>query len=295
MKICITGANGMLGEKCATMLSERYSVCASDIGDSLLYPIAIPYLQLDISDYNAMKRLIKKVNPDVIINCAAYTDVDGAEEHRESAWKVNVEGIENIVKAAEPLKSHIIHISTDYVFDGVNGPYSEEDEPKPINYYGETKLASEKVLEEYPFNWTIIRTNIIYGNSYNQKASFVNWVINKLQNNDKINIVNDQFGNPTWADGLAMAINKIIEKQASGIYHYGGADYLNRFEFTLKITDAYNLNNKNISKITTRSLGQLAKRPYKAVLISEKIANELGAKLFTIQEALNAIKLKEES
>lgn len=290
MNILITGANGMLGEKCVELLSHSHTVIASDLGEKLLCSNSIPYKMIDITDEESIISCIRESKPDVVVNCAAYTDVDGAEKFKDLAWNVNVEGVKNLVSAINPIGCHLIHISSDYVFDGSNGPYTEEDETNPVNYYGETKLASEKLLEDSGVSWTIIRTNVLFGNSHFQEASFVHWVINKIQNHEVIRIVNDQFGNPTWADGLAQAIELIIDKKAYGLYHYGGLDYVNRFEFALEIAAIFSLDPTFVRATTTRALGQSAKRPYKSGLISDKIKKELDVKIFTIKEALNAMK-----
>ncbi|RKY56113.1 MAG: dTDP-4-dehydrorhamnose reductase [Candidatus Neomarinimicrobiota bacterium] len=290
MNILITGANGMLGEKCVELLSHSHSVIASDLGEKLLCSSSVPYRMIDITDEEAIISCIRELKPDVVLNCAAYTDVDGAEKFKDLAWNVNVEGVKNLVSAINPIGSHLIHISSDYVFDGSNGPYTEEDETNPINYYGETKLASEKLLETLEVSWTIIRTNVLFGNSHFQEASFVHWVVKKIRNHEKIRVVNDQFGNPTWIDGLAQAIEVIIDKKAYGLYHYGGLDYVNRFEFALEIAAIFSLDPTFVRVTTTRALGQSARRPYKAGLISDKIEKELDVKIFTIKEALNAMK-----
>ncbi|MBN2600901.1 MAG: SDR family oxidoreductase, partial [Candidatus Marinimicrobia bacterium] len=184
----------------------------------------------------------------------------------------------------------LIQISTDYVFDGSAGPYAEDQPTKPINYYGQTKLDAEKLIQKSAIPWTIIRTNVLYGNTTVQKASFVRWVIDKLQRFETISIVNDQFGNPTWSFGLAEAIQKIIANNAGGLYHYAGKDYISRFEFALKIAGVYNLDPMLIRKITTRALNQKAPRPYKAGLTCTKIIKELNVPFYSIIESLNRMK-----
>jgi len=183
-----------------------------------------------------------------------------------------------------------IYISTDYVFDGNAGPYAEDQPTKPINYYGQTKLDAEKLIQKSGIPWAIIRTNVLYGNTTIQKASFVRWVIEKLQRFETISIVNDQFGNPTWSFGLAEAIQKIMDKKATGLYHYAGKDYISRFEFALKIAGVYDLDPMLIRKTTTRALNQKAPRPYQAGLTCEKIKKELNVPFYSIIESLNKMK-----
>jgi len=290
MNILITGANGMLGEKCFHILSDKFSVIATDLGEKCLYSDDAAYTRLDITEEKSVIEFIRELKPDAVVNCAAYTDVDGAEKSREIAWNVNVKGVENLVKAIEPIGAHLIHISTDYIFDGVNGPYSENDPPSPINYYGLTKYEGEKIVQVSNIPWTIVRTNVLFGNSKYQQASFVSWVIRKVSNREVIHVVNDQYGNPTWANALAEAISAILEKKALGLYHYGGKDYINRFSFALEIVAVFDLDPKFVKPTTTKALNQVARRPYRGGLAVEKIKSELGVRIYSIREALEAMK-----
>jgi dTDP-4-dehydrorhamnose reductase len=290
MKILVTGANGMLGEKCVRLLAPGHEVLATDLGDKLIYDQKAAYHRLDISDAGAVDLLISDFQPEAVINCAAYTNVDGAETERDSAWRINGESPGHIVAACQIFNSRIVHISTDYVFNGINGPYREDDPAKPINYYGETKLAGERAILASGLPVTVFRTNVLFGNSVNQDASFVYWVVRKLSRREPINVVNDQFGNPTWADGLAEVIEIALHRRICGLYNYGGADYINRLEFALQIAAVYNLDPTLIRPVSTSSLGQRAARPFRAGLICEKVKSDFGIKLYTLKEALETMK-----
>lgn len=290
MKILITGANGMLGEECTNLFSGLYQVTACDLQNRLLYSSPVRYEPLDVTNSLMVKEVINRHRPDIVINCAAYTDVDGAEKNREEVWNVNVKGVQYLVESLSPIPGAVIQISTDYIFDGTTGPYGEEQTPQPLNYYGQTKLESEKILQNSTIPWTILRTNVLFGNTTTQQASFVRWVIEKLSHYETINVVNDQYGNPTWSYALANAIARVIETGKHGLYHYAGLDYLNRFQFALKIAGIYELDPTLIKPITTRKLRQLAPRPFKAGLACGKIARELQVKFYTIKEALTQMK-----
>jgi len=290
MKILVTGANGLLGEKCTLQLNRNFEVVATDLQENLIFDGDLTYRPLDITEEERVKEVIKDEDPEIILNCGAFTDVDASEENKEKAREINVQGVQNLVNSASPLGAHIIHISTDYIFDGTNGPYKEDDEISPVNFYGQTKYESERILIGSKIPWTIIRTNVIFGYSKNREASFVNWVIQSLSRGDKIQVVNDQFGNPTWADGFAQMVEELVQERPEGIYHYGGKDYLSRFEFALSIADVFSLDNQLIQKVKTRALDQEAKRPYKAGLVSDKLLNELDIKLFGVKEALKNMK-----
>lgn len=290
MRILITGANGMLGEKCSLKMFEKHKIFASDVQEDLQFECPVPYTKIDLTEPKQIQAVIEKFESEAIINCAAYTDVDGSEDNQELARAINVQGVQNLIDAAKSYNAHIVHISTDYVFDGSSGPYEEDDEINPINFYGKTKFESEKVLVESGLPVTIIRTNVLFGNSQSKAANFVNWVVENLRNGETIKVVNDQFGNPTWVNGLAEVAQKVIEQKLEGIFHYGGEGYLSRFEFALEIADVFSLDNKLIEKVTTRALNQKAERPYKAGLISDKLKNSLDIKLYSIKDALKHMK-----
>ena len=287
MVILITGVNGMLGKALSTELLKSHTIIGLDTDKKNLGDSDIEYYECDITDINILKRNTKEISPELIINCAAYTNVDGCETNKEKAHLVNVIGMHNIIEFAREKQAAVFQISTDYVFDGTKGPYSEYDITNPINYYGETKLDAELELIQSGLVWTIIRTNVLFSTSLTDKSSFVSWVFQKLSNNEKIFVVNDQFCNPTSVYHMVGAISDMIKQKAHGIYHYAGKNYLNRFEFALQIADTYNLDNRLINKTTTRSLKQKAARPYKAGLKTEKIETELNIQTFYTKDTLH--------
>ncbi len=290
MKVMVFGANGLVGQKLINEMNSSYEIIAVGRGPKTYKSDQkIEYHKADITDSARVNELIRMVSPGVIVNAAAYTDVDGCEANKEKCWKVNVEGVENITRVARLINSKLIHISTDYVFDGKNGPYSEDERPQPSTYYGKAKLASENVLIGSKVRHTIIRTNVVYGTAYPAKASFVRWVTDELSAGNRINVVNDQYNNPTFANDLAACILRVIQLDADGLYNYSGADYLNRFEFAQKIAEKFGYSPKLIFPITTEDLGQLAKRPKKGGLKTEKARDRLGLKILGIDHGLDVM------
>ncbi len=290
-RIIITGAKGTLGNKLVEFYSMPDDVtllgCGleeNDINDQY------DYIMCDISNREQIKKIIFDFYPDFIINTSAFTNVDLCETEREMAWKVNVKGIEHIADAARVIDAHVIHFSTDYIFDGEKGPYSEKAKPNPVSYYGRTKFASENALSISGALNTTIRTNVLYGNSINSRPDFVRWVINSLTNEKTVKIVTDQINNPTFLDDLVQGINKIIEYKKTGVYNIGGKEFLSRFDFAMMIADFFHLDKSLISKITTGELNQPAKRPLKSGLIILKAETELGYKPHSIKEALAKMK-----
>lgn len=290
-RICIIGSNGMLGQRLVFHYKKFANIelmCSSFEKDSFIE--GVNYLQVDITNKKDVQKLIHQFYPDYIINTAAYTNVDGCETEKELSWKVNVTGVENIVRYASAIDSHIIHLSTDYVFDGQNGPYDEEAKPNPISSYGRSKLASENVLNSSSANSTIIRTNVLFCPAKYGRPDFVKWVVTSLRENKHIKIVTDQINNPTYIDDLVSAINKIIEFNKHGLLHIGGAELLSRYEFTMKIANYFNLDKSNISEIITSDLKQPAPRPLKSGLITLKAQTELGYKAIHLENAFASMK-----
>lgn len=290
-RILVTGSNGMLGQRTVEFYSRLNDIelLATSVEDKSLLT-GIEYIQCDISNRNEIKKIIYDFCPDVIINTAAYTNVDKSETEREPAWKINVKGVEYISESARTLDSHLIHISTDYIFDGKNGPYNENDIPNPIGYYGRTKLASENVLKISGVKYTILRTNVLYGTAKFSRPDFVKWVVDSLKNNVEIRIVDDQINNPTFIDDLVQAINSVIELRKEGIYNIGGIELLSRYEFTLMIADYFRLNKFLIKKIKTSDLNQPARRPLKSGLITIKAQTELNYRPHTVMQALELMR-----
>lgn len=290
-RILIIGSNGMLGQRLvfSYLGNDNVELLCASVEESSLIP-GISYKQIDITQKNKVKELILDFFPDVIVNTAAFTNVDKSETEKETAWKINVNGIENISLYAWTIDAHLIHISTDYIFDGKSGPYSEDDKPMPIGYYGRTKLASENSVRTSGVRYSIVRTNVLYGPAKYGRPDFVKWVINSLTAGEKIRIVTDQIGNPTYIDDLVIAIGKIIEFRKEGIYNIGGIEMLSRFDFTLRIAEYFNLDRELILPVLTKDLNQTAHRPLKSGLIILKAETEIGYKPHTISESFALMK-----
>lgn len=245
----------------------------------------VDYVSCNIAERDRVKKIIYNFCPDFIVNAAAYTNVDKSETDRETAWKINVKAVEYISEAARVLDARIVHISSDYIFDGKNGPYDENAKPNPLGYYGRTKLASENALKISGAMFTILRTNVLYGIA-DSRPDFVRWVVQSVRAGNEIRIVTDQINNPTFIDDLVQAVNKVIEFRKTGIYNIGGKEFLSRYEFTMMIADYFNLDKSLIKPITTEELNQPARRPLKSGLITLKAETELGYKPCSIPEAL---------
>jgi len=290
-RILITGANGMLGQRVVDFYThfENLELLSTSIENKSLID-STDYIQCDITDREKIKKTVYDFCPDFIVNTAAYTNVDKSESEREIAWKINVKAVEYLSEAARTIDAHLIHISSDYIFDGKSGPYSENAIPNPIGYYGRTKLASENALRISGCSYTVLRTNVLYGTAPSGRPDFVKWAVKSLRDGNEIRIVTDQINNPTFIDDLVQAISKISEFNKSGIYNIGGCEFLSRYDFTLMIADFFKLEKSLIKQIKTDELNQPARRPLKSGLIILKAETELGYKPHTINEALAEMK-----
>ena len=279
--LLITGAYGQLGDACVKFLKNNYNITLSGVSPS------DGGVHLDIRSKSSIKKVLSDIDPDVILNLAALTDVDGCELDPQQAKDINFSGVKNLCR---DFSGHFIQISTDYVFDGKSGPYSEEDEPNPKSVYGKTKLFADNWLLDNYSKSTIIRTNILYSYTKRTKASFLKWVVDLLNDNQNIKVVNDQWNNPTWTESLSSVISKIIDNQAFDLYHYGDRDILNRFDFSILISKVFNLDSSLIMPISSDELNQIAPRPRKSGLITKKIESELGIIPKSVETCLNEIR-----
>ncbi|MEC7821605.1 MAG: SDR family oxidoreductase [Candidatus Neomarinimicrobiota bacterium] len=279
--LLITGAYGQLGDACVKFLKNNYNITLSGVSPS------DGGVHLDIRSKSSIKKVLSDIDPDVILNLAALTDVDGCELDPQQAKDINFSGVKNLCR---DFSGHFIQISTDYVFDGKSGPYSEEDEPNPKSVYGKTKLFADNWLLDNYSKSTIIRTNILYSYTKRTKASFLKWVVDSLNDNQNIKVVNDQWNNPTWTESLSSVISKIIDNQAFDLYHYGDRDILNRFDFSILISKVFNLDSSLIMPISSDELNQIAPRPRKSGLITKKIESELGIIPKSVETCLNEIR-----
>jgi dTDP-4-dehydrorhamnose reductase len=291
-KILLTGANGLLGQKTTEVFAREteHELVLTDLAPKAEEPRKFTYHELDITSKEAVKGFVKTHKPEIIINAAAYTNVDGCETERELSWRVNVDAVKNLIIASRINSSKIIHISTDYIFDGVHGGYDENSTPNPLSFYGKAKLASENALIASGVEFTIIRTMIIYGYGRNVKRNFALWLVDKLGNNEPVTIVDDQYGMPTMVDDLGLALNRIVERERTGIYNVCGSEYISRYDFTLKLADIFNFDRGLVIPVKTSELNQAAARPMNSSFILLKAETELGLKPLNVRDGLYLLK-----
>jgi len=247
--------------------------------------------QLDITRREDLHNLVLRAMPNAVVNLAAYTDVDGCEQDRALAWRMNVTLVEHLARACRTADAHLVHLSTDYVFDGSRGPYAETDTVGPISYYGKSKLAGENALATSGIDWTVVRTNVLYG-SLADKPDFLTWVLQQFDARREVRAVTDQYSNPTFCDDLCETIVEIIQRRRTGIFHTGGTDYVSRYEFVTKVAELFHVPTSLVVPITTAELHQTARRPARGGLITLKTTTSLGVNMTPIEHGLVAFRFR---
>lgn len=286
--ILITGSNGLLGQKLIHLLKEKNEVVATSLGSCLISnQSGFIYQSLDITEEDSILQIFEKYKPDFVINTAAMTNVDACEDDKELCDKINVTAVNYLSTACEKFNSHLIHISTDFIFDGENGPYREDDVANPLSYYGLSKWKSEQLLQQSNCKWAILRTIILYGTAENlQRNNIVLWGRQALKDGQELNIIDDQFRSPPLAEDLAEACRLVIEKQAIGVYNTSGKDQMSIYEMVERMADFYKCDKSQINRISSSTLNQKAKRPPKTGFILNKSIKELGYKPHSFEEGL---------
>ena len=282
--ILVTGASGLLGSEIIKTLSPFYNILPTSRSLCLENSKI-----LDVTKRNEIDCLIEDFKPSIIINCAAYTHVDNAEKNKKNARDINVKGLENLIKASSK-KIKIIHISSDYVFDGKKGFYSENDPTFPINYYGKTKLESENLLIGSNLEFLIIRPNVLYSNDLS-KNHFLSWVVNSLSRGEEISVAADQVSNPTYVPDLVQIISDAILLNFSGVFHVGSENSISRYDFAIQIADIFKFKKKLILPVESSSLNQKALRPLNSSLNCNKLQSEMNIELYPVEYGIRRVNL----
>lgn len=291
--ILTTGSNGLLGQKLTEkILAEgRVKLIATSKGINR-YPVktGYEYAEMDILNPAEVRQVIEKYKPDAIIHTAAMTNVDTCEANKELCHQLNVDAVQSLLSICEEKNIQLVHLSTDFVFDGANGPYKEEDAVCPVSYYGESKVLAEDLLKHSKAHWTIIRTILVYGISSDMsRSNIVLWAKGALEKASSINVVNDQWRMPTLAEDLAEACILAVEQSAQGIYHISGKDYMSIADLVRRVADYWSLDQSFLHEISSVSLNQTAKRPVKTGFILDKAIKDLGYNPHSFEEGLGVL------
>ncbi len=266
-KILITGANGLLGQKLVALLSaqENCKLLATSKGDARFTITSnVRYINLDITNKVDCSSVVNNFLPDAIIHAAAMNQVDACEDERELCDSINIEGTRNLILAIGNRKTHFLHISPDFIYKGDEGECFEDSRVNPLSYYGASKWKSEQLLDQVTFPYSILRTVFVYGVLEDLSPSnIVLWPKGSLEKGQQINVVDDQYRCPTLVEDLALACWVVFEKNATGVFHVSGKEFLSILDLVYMIADFWNLDRELINPIKTSSLDQARTPPAK--------------------------------
>lgn len=288
--ILVTGSNGLTGQKITerVLATKDFKLIATSKGENR-FPVkeGYVYAEMDILNPANVAEVVSKYRPDAIIHTAAMTNVDTCESQKELAHELNVVAVETLIQVCRQFDIQLVHLSTDFIFDGANGPYDELAPACPVSYYGQTKLEAENAIIAAGGKWAILRTIIVYGIvSDMSRSNIVLWAKGALEKGEPINVVNDQWRMPTLAEDLADCCLLAVSKNAQGIYNASGKDMMSISELVGKVADYWNLDKSLIKEISAATLNQTAKRPVRTGFILDKTIRDLGYQPRSFQEGL---------
>lgn len=285
-RVLVTGGSGLLGSKVVELAKRNYEVVSTHHAK----PILPDSLKLDVADKDQVIRVIEGAKPDIVIHVAAQTDVDRCETNRAEAWAVNAGGTRNVSEVCDRIGAKLVYVSTDYVFDGERGMYSEDDRPNPLNYYGKTKLQGEKFVMSHCEDFVVARASVIYG-WHPWRVNFVTWIVRSLMEGKRVTVARDHFNSPTFADNLAEVLLRMAERDVSGVFHTAGAERISRFDFAVRVADVFDLDETLISPIKMDELEVwVARRPRDSSLRVDKARETVGVRLLDTVKGLTRMR-----
>jgi dTDP-4-dehydrorhamnose reductase len=289
-RILITGSNGLLGQKLVELLLTQphvHTIATASGKNRLPFTQGYEYHEMDVTSAANIDTVFAATRPDVVIHAAAMTNVDQCEQEKENCWKLNVTAVEYIVEACRKYNVFLEHVSTDFVFDGKAGPYTETDEPNPVSFYGWSKFAAETIVRHSGIAWSIARTVLVYGIAHDMsRSNIILWVRKSLQEGKQIKVVTDQFRTPTLAEDLALGCYLIAKQRAGGIFHISGKDFLTPYEMALMAADYFGLDKSLISPTDASAFTQPARRPPKTGFDLSKSREKLGYEPRSFREGI---------
>ena len=290
-KVVITGSNGLLGQKLVKLFLTKpgYQVFALSRGENrMLSATGYTYCNIDLLDTVRLRECIMEIGPHALIHTAAMTNVDACEQQQEECRRLNVDLVREIAALCRETGTHLVHLSTDFIFNGEKGSvYVEQDAPDPVNFYGITKWQSEEVVRNSGARYTIMRTILVYGNvDRRDRGNIVLWVKHSLEQGKDINVVTDQLRMPTLAEDLAEACWLAVSKPAYGVYHVSSCELMSIYEIALAVADAYGLDKSRIHPVGTDDLHLPAKRPASTGFDLSRSISDLGLPVYTFRERL---------
>ncbi|MBI2470436.1 MAG: NAD(P)-dependent oxidoreductase [Planctomycetes bacterium] len=292
MKILITGSTGLLGKALIETADRNYEIVATYLGN---YDIddnyQIKYKKLDTRDKAGYEYLFRDFKPKVVIHTASIGSPDYAEKNKEITWDVNVRGTQNILYICERFDAKFIYISSNGIYDGNKAPYGEEDEAKPINYYGQTKLEGERIVQKAKTPYAIIRPILMYGWPHSfERGNIVTFALSKLEKCEVVNAYDDVYLNPLFNRSCAEAIWKVVKEEKYDVFNIGGAERVTIYNLIQEAACAFKLNQDLIKPVQQGFFNELVKRPSDTSYKTEKMEKGLGIKPLSLKEGLCIMK-----
>ncbi len=298
-KILITGTNGLLGQHLIRLFQndKRWQIVAAARGENRLKnKEGYLYRSIDICEDRSVKKLFDEVKPAVVIHAAAMTQVDDCEKDKDRCWKTNVRATQYLIEAARRQRAFFVLISTDFIFDGGDGPYDETALPNPISFYGLSKLAAEMLLKGSELDFSILRTVLVYGVAEDPgRSNIVLWVKKSLESGKHIQVVDDQWRTPTLVQDLARGCKLVVDKKWSGeepvseVYNISGKALLTPYQMALKIAAYFDLDASLITRADATTFSQVAKRPARTGFILDRAEKELHYHPHSFEEGLEIV------
>lgn len=294
-RILITGANGLLGQALVRRLSasHEYDLLATSRHDDPRFEDAsCGYTPMDVTNPDDVSAVFQDFTPNVVINCAAMSDVSTCEDYRNEAWAVNARAVKRLAKKCSQTGARLVQLSTDFVFNGKRGPYAEAARPDPVNYYGRTKLAAENAVRKAGrSNWAIVRTVLLYGTGRKlSRSSTVLRVIDKLSQGEPVQIVDDQYRTPTYVDDLAVGIERLVHFEKTGIYHLSGRELVSVYELACTAAEVFDLDASLVEPVPSDHFDDAVERPLRTGFIILKAETEIGYDPHPLKDGLAQLK-----
>lgn len=288
LKVLVTGSTGLLGHRIIDLaLNSGHEVYSTYRAEK--YPKGEP-VKLDLSNFGKIREVVETIDPAVIINAAAFADVDGCEGNPDKAFKINANAPEVLAKASENIDAHLIHVSTDYVFDGEKGNYSEDDPTNPQSVYGRSKLEGERAIRKNCSSWMIARTSVLYGWEFKDRLNFATWIIEQLSEENEIDIAKDQYNSPTLNTNLAEILLEAAERKKEGLYHVACSSRVSRYEFSEKLAEVFKLNKDLINRTKMGKMNWTAPRPRDSSLDVTKSQSTFKTDILNCKESLQRMR-----
>lgn len=290
MRLLVTGSNGLVGSRLARLLLSRgHEVFA--LGRGAARGGQPGYHSVDLGDAEALTRAVRETRPDVIINPAGMTDVDGCEREPDAAYVANVEGVASLARAARDVGAHLVHVSTDYVFDGEAGPYDVDALPNPRGVYAITKHLGEQTVKALcaKGSWTIARTAVVYGWPSTGKNNFGTWLIGNLRDGKPVKLFSDQWVSPTHAGHCAEMLAELAERRLPGTWHTAGAEVVDRVTFGHRLCDRFGFDRALVQPSLMADVKLPSPRPAKSGLVVTRTAEALAAKPLSLAASLDRL------